>query len=117
MKVITLGSGKIGAVLAKDFKESVEGVEIVLTDRSEERAREAAADIEGASWISVDTSDFPGLVDTLTGFDLVLGALPGDYGYRALEAAIEAEVDTIDVSYTPENPMALDEAAKKPVLR
>jgi saccharopine dehydrogenase-like NADP-dependent oxidoreductase len=113
MKVITLGSGKIGAVLAKDFAESVEGVEMVIADRSEERAREAAAGIGGASWTSVDTSDFPGLVDTLTGFDLVLGALPGDYGYRALEAAIEAGVDVVDVSYTPENPMVLDEAAKK----
>ena len=113
MKVITLGSGKIGAVLAKDFTESVEDVEIVIADRSEERAREAAADIEGASWTSIDTSDFSGLVDTLTGFDLVLGALPGDYGYRALEAAIEVGVDVVDVSYTPENPMILGEAAKQ----
>jgi saccharopine dehydrogenase-like NADP-dependent oxidoreductase len=99
MKVITLGGGKIGAVLAKDFAESVEGVEMVIVDRSEERAREAAANIEGASWTSVDTSDFSGLVDTLTGFDLVLGALPGDYGYRALEAAIEVGLSSILVGY------------------
>ena len=113
MRVITIGCGKIGAVLARDFSESVEGAEIVLADRSEERAREAAAGIKGAGWVSADTSDYQGLVDTLGEFDLVLGALPGDYGFRALEAAVEAGVDVVDVSYTPENPMELGDAAKK----
>jgi lysine 6-dehydrogenase len=113
LKVITLGCGKIGSVMARDFVESVEGAEIVLADRSEERARIAASGIEGASWVAVDTSDFSGLVDTLRGFDLILGALPGDFGYRALEAAVEAGVDVVDVSYTPETPLELDRAAKK----
>jgi saccharopine dehydrogenase-like NADP-dependent oxidoreductase len=113
LKVITLGCGKIGSVMARDFVESVEGAEIVLADRSEERAQMAASCIEGASWIAADTSDFSGLVDTLKGFDLILGALPGDFGYRALEAAVEAGVDVVDVSYTPETPLELDGAAKK----
>ncbi len=113
MRAITLGCGKIGSVLAKDFAESVEGAEVVLADRSEERAREAAVRIKGAGWVSADTSDYQGLVNTLREFDLVLGALPGDYGFRALEAAVEAGVDVVDVSYTPENPMELGEAAKK----
>lgn len=112
MRIITLGCGKIGAVLARDFSESVEGAEVVLADRSEERAKEAAAGIKGAEWVVADTSDFSKLVDTLKEFDLVLGALPGDYGFRALEAAVEAGVDVVDVSYTPENPLDLDAAAR-----
>jgi saccharopine dehydrogenase-like NADP-dependent oxidoreductase len=112
MKVIVLGCGKIGSVLAKDFAESVEGADVVLADRSEERAREAASSIEGAGWVSANTSDLPKLVDTLREFDLVLGALPGDYGFRALEVAVEAGVDVVDVSYTPENPLDLDTAAR-----
>jgi len=98
--------------MAMDFARSVEGSEVVLADKSGERAKGAASTIEGAGWFAVDTTDYRGLVDSLRGFDLVLGALPGDYGYKALEAAAEAGVDVVDVSFTPEDPLGLDEAAK-----
>jgi len=113
LRVIVLGCGKIGSVMARDFSESNRGAEVVLADRSGERAREAAAGIEGAGWVALDTTDRPGLVRALKGFDLVLGALPGDYGYGALEASVEAGVDMVDVSYTPEIPLGLDGPAKE----
>lgn len=112
MKVIVIGCGKIGSVMARDFAESVKDSEVVLADRSRERAEMAASKIKGASYVTLDTSNFPKLVETLEGFDLVLGALPGDYGYKILEAAVEACVDVVDVSFTPENPLDLDEAAR-----
>jgi len=113
LRVIVLGCGKIGSVMARDFSESNRGAEVVLADRSGERAREAAAGIEGAGWVALDTADRPGLVRALKGFDLVLGALPGDYGYGALKASVEAGVDMVDVSYTPEIPLELDSPAKE----
>ena len=108
MKVIVLGSGKIGSIMARDFSESNPGSEVTLGDISEERAKEAASRIKGANGITIATSDHGALTEQLSGYDLILGALPGDYGYRALEAAIEAKVDTVDVSFTPENPTQLD---------
>ncbi|MDH5792204.1 MAG: saccharopine dehydrogenase family protein [Candidatus Bathyarchaeota archaeon] len=113
LRVIVLGCGKIGSVMARDFSESNRGAEVVLADRSGERAREAAAGIEGAGWVALDTADRPELVRALKGFDLVLGALPGDYGYEALEASVDAGVDMVDVSYTPEIPLELDRPAKE----
>jgi saccharopine dehydrogenase-like NADP-dependent oxidoreductase len=113
LRVIVLGCGKIGSVMARDFSESNRGAEVVLADRSEERAREAAAGIEGAGWVALDTADRLELVRALKGFNLVLGALPGDYGYGALEASVEAGVDMVDVSYTPEIPLGLDGPAKE----
>jgi lysine 6-dehydrogenase len=113
MKVIVLGCGKIGSVMAKDFTASVEGSRVTVADISEERARESAAEIKGAGWTTIDTTDHPALVETLGGFDLVLGALPGDYGYKALEASVEAGVDIVDVSFTAEDPLDLDAAAKE----
>ncbi len=107
-----MGCGKIGSVMAMDFTRSVEGSEVVLADKSGERAKGTASTIEGAGWFAVDTTDYRGLVESLRGFDLVLGALPGDYGYKALEAAVEAGVDVVDVSFTPEDPLELDDAAK-----
>ncbi len=113
LRVIVLGCGKIGSVMARDFSESNRGAEVVLADRSVERAKEAAAGITGAGWVELDTADRPELVRVLRGFDLVLGALPGDYGYGALEASVEAGVDMVDVSYTPEIPLGLDGPAKE----
>jgi saccharopine dehydrogenase-like NADP-dependent oxidoreductase len=112
LKVIALGCGHIGSVLAKDFAESVEDAEIICADRNRRMAKATASMIDGASWITLDVEDFQNLVDTLKRFDLVLGALPGDYGFNALKAAVEAEVDAVDVSFTPENPLELNRFAK-----
>lgn len=113
MRAIVLGCGKIGSVIARDFADSMEGAEVVVADRSRERAEAAASTIAGATSITVDAMDHAGLVETLKGFDLVIGALPGDYGYRALKAAVEAGVSMVDVSFTPEDPLELDRAAKE----
>ena len=113
MKVIVLGCGKIGSVMAKDFARTVEGSRVTAADISEERARRSASEIKGADWTTIDTTDHPALVETLRGFDLALGALPGDYGYKTLEASVEAGVDIVDISFTPEDPLQLDDAAKK----
>ena len=113
MKVIVLGSGKIGSIMARDFASSVEGAELTLSDISEERAKAAASSIEGAGWTIIDTSDQARLTETLSGFDLILGALPGDFGWVALNAAVEAGVDMLDVAFTPEDPIELDGTAKE----
>jgi saccharopine dehydrogenase-like NADP-dependent oxidoreductase len=112
MKVIVLGCGKIGSVTARDFSQIVEGSQITMSDISRERASNAASEI-GATWTRLDTSDYSAMVKKINKFDMVLGALPGDLGYSAQKAAVEAGVDMVDVSFTPEDPLGLDEAAMK----
>ncbi len=113
MKVIVLGSGKIGSIMAKDFAQNNPKSELTLGDISEDRAKKAASQINGASGIAINTSNRDLFSSQLSDFDLVLGALPGDHGYVALKAAIDAKVDVVDVAFTPENPTQLDEAAKR----
>ena len=113
LKVIALGCGLIGSVLAKDFADSLKDAKLVVSDKNEERAKKTASNIRNADWTSIDSTDYTKLVEIIRGFDLVLGALPGDYGFLAMRAAIEAGVDMVDVSFTPENPLELDIAAKK----
>ncbi len=108
MKVIVLGSGKIGSVIAKDFSKT--GAKLTLSDVDLKRAKKAASEIGGDSMV-FNTSDHDSMVETLSGFDLVLGALPGDYGFKALEACVEAGKNMVDVSFTPENPTVLNKAA------
>ncbi|MGD2142702.1 MAG: saccharopine dehydrogenase family protein, partial [Candidatus Bathyarchaeota archaeon] len=112
MKVLVLGSGKIGSVIAQDFSESQPGAKITLGDISPERAKTAASKIPGAGWTKIDTADHIGLVQQMRDFDLALGALPGEYGYDVLKAAIETGINMVDVSFTPENPLDLDRSAK-----
>ena len=112
MKTIVLGSGKIGSVMAKDFVEYNKDAEIVFSDINEKRAQQAAEYIPGSSWTTIDTSDYNELVKKLSDFDFVFGALPGEYGYNAIKASIEAGIDMVDVSFTPETPLDLDLAAK-----
>ena len=109
MKIIVRGSGKIGSVMAKDFSKT--GANITMSDISIERAKKAAQEI-GADYTEIDTADYADLVRKLQEYDLVLGALPGDYGLPALKAAIEARKNMVDVSFTPEDPLTLDRNAK-----
>jgi len=113
LKVIVLGCGMIGTVIAVDFAESVENAEIIVADKSMERAQGIASGIEGAEWAAVDSVDYAGLVRVFRGLDLVIGALPGEHGFTALRAAIDASVSMVDISFTPENPLELNAAAKK----
>ncbi|MCD6479341.1 saccharopine dehydrogenase family protein [Candidatus Bathyarchaeota archaeon] len=111
MRIIVIGCGKIGSTIAKDLSESLEA-EITVADKFETAARRVAGEIDG-EWTTVDASSKGSIAQALRGFDLAVGALPGDYGFNAMEAAVEVGVDMVDVSYTPENPLILDEEARR----
>ncbi len=113
MKVIVLGSGKIGSIMAREFASSVDDAMVTMADINEGRAKSAASAILGADWITIDTTDYEDLVEKIRGYDMVLGALPGDYGYMSIRAAIEAGANMVDISYTVEDPLDLDAAAKE----
>jgi len=115
MKILVLGCGNIGSVAAKDLAENLPSAEIVLADLDEVRAKEAASRIgqENVSWVKADASNHRELVSTLKKFDLAIGALPGETGYRACKASVAAGVDLVDVSYMPEDVMALHKDASK----
>ncbi|MFP3951722.1 MAG: saccharopine dehydrogenase family protein [Candidatus Bathyarchaeia archaeon] len=111
VRVILLGCGKIGSVIARDLSKTLE-MEFTAADKSGSMAR-ATAESVGGEWIAVDVMDSSRLVRVLEDYDMVLGALPGDYGFRAIKAAIEAGVDMVDISFTPENPLDLNDTAEE----
>lgn len=113
MKVIVLGCGNIGSVATEDLANSMSSTEVVVADKNEERAKNVAKRIgmRNVTWIQSDVSNHDELIDTLKRFDLAMGFLPGNIGYRLAEACIEAHKDLVDVSYMPENPTQLNEAA------
>jgi len=114
LKVLVLGCGQIGSVIGSDFARSVNEADVVVADKNPERARAVASKMGGVDWIRVDSESRESLSGAFKGFDLAIVALPGDFGYMALKSGVEAGVDIVDTSFSPENPLSLsDEATKK----
>ncbi|WP_175058884.1 saccharopine dehydrogenase family protein [Thermococcus sp. 2319x1] len=107
MRILVLGAGNVGRAIAYDLSKDFE---VWAGDRDLNRLEDVK---NYANPIKVDASDFSSLVEKMKGFDLVVGALPGRFGFRTLKAAVEAGVDIVDVSFMPENPLALREEAVK----
>jgi len=115
MRILVLGCGNIGSVIATDLAESMPSTDIVIADKRRSRAEKVAALIQerNVAGIQLDACNYRELVDNMKMFDLVVGALPGDIGYQSVKAAIDANVDLVDVSYMPENPLTLNKDAVK----
>jgi len=115
MKVLILGSGNIGSVAAEDLAKSISSTQVVVADKNETRAKDVAERIGGSnvSWIQLDATNHSKLANALKDFNLVMGFLPGKLGYRLTKACIDAGKDLVDVSYMPENPLALTDNAIK----
>lgn len=115
MKILVVGCGNIGAVAAGDLARSLPSADIVVADKNEERARSAAETIgtDNISHIQLDVTNRKELQSTLKESALVLGFLPGSFGYRLVEACIDARKNMVDVSFMGENLLKLSDRAAK----
>ncbi|MCW4037579.1 MAG: saccharopine dehydrogenase NADP-binding domain-containing protein [Candidatus Bathyarchaeota archaeon] len=113
MRILTIGCGHIGSVIARELAEALPSAEIMISDSQRERAEEIASNIglDNVRFIELDVSDQRTVVKALTDFDLAVGLTPGRAGYGAVNAAIQAGVDIVDLSYMSEDPFTLNEAA------
>jgi saccharopine dehydrogenase-like NADP-dependent oxidoreductase len=113
LRILTIGCGHIGSVIARELAEALPSAEIMISDSQRERAEEIASNIglDNVRFIELDVSDQRTVVKALTDFDLAVGLTPGRAGYGAVNAAIQAGVDIVDLSYMSEDPFTLNEAA------
>ncbi|MDA1195290.1 MAG: saccharopine dehydrogenase NADP-binding domain-containing protein [Planctomycetota bacterium] len=111
-RATVLGGGLVGAVVAADL--AADGWEITVVDRAEaalERVRALAG--PDVALRRADLTDPTAIAAEVAAADLVLGALPGHLGYRALRAVIEAGRSCCDISFMPEDPRDLDDLARE----
>jgi len=117
MRVLVVGCGRMGSAAAKDLSRALSRAEIVVADKNPAVAKETAekTGAEGGklSWLQLDVSNRKELAYTLKDFDLALGFLPPKFGFRLVEACVEAKTSLVDVSYMPENPLTMHEEALK----
>ncbi len=111
MKVIVLGAGYVGNVIARDLAEDP-STEVSIVDINQEVLDKMTHnyDLHG---ICADLSNPNIIKDIVRDFDLVIGALPCFIGYKVLEAVIEAGKNIVDISFFEEDALSLDKLAKE----
>jgi len=111
LKILVVGSGKVGSEIAKDLARSSEVDSVIVADAQPENLK----NVRGHAKIRtrrLDISQRKPLLATMRSVDLICGALPGRLGFQLMNCAVEAQRDLVDISYTPENPFKLHSQAR-----
>jgi len=107
MKILILGAGVVGEAVTYDLAR---GHEVSVGDVSTENLKK----VEGyAETFVLDIREEEEVLAKMKENDIVVGALPGDLGFKTIKLAIESGTDIVDVSFMPEDSLKLDEKAAK----
>jgi len=113
-KVLVLGAGMVGSVIAADLARRRD-LRVTVVDRSSEaleRARRRAP-ANRLRTIEDDASSEAVVRRLAKDADLVVGALPSRFGFQTLRTLIDAGRSAVDISFMPEDFLALHRAARK----
>ena len=105
MRAVILGGGLIGGVIAKELSKEFD---VSVADADAEKAEK----FRDTEFVRKDLSKEESIKEAVRGADVVVNALPGFMGFRALKAIIREGKDVVDLSFMPEDPLALDAEAK-----
>jgi saccharopine dehydrogenase-like NADP-dependent oxidoreductase len=105
MRAVVLGGGLIGGVIAAELAKAFD---VCVADADEKKA-EKFRDVE---FIRMDLSKEESIKEAVRGADVVVNALPGFMGFKALKTIIREGKDLVDLSFMPEDPLALDAEAR-----
>ncbi len=110
-RIAVIGLGRIGLRLAWELKDL--GYEVVGVDASSSAA-DRAERLLGVEVRVADVTTIDGLKASVRDVDLAAVALPGSVGHKALLGLVTLGVDTVDVSFSPEDPYGtIDHLARK----
>lgn len=101
MRVIVLGAGRVGSLVARELSKQYE---VAAADRRKDILEMLHPEV---STVILDVSNSDELINNIKRFDLVVNALPGYLGYSILRACVRAKVNLVDISFMPEDPMPL----------
>lgn len=108
MKIVVLGGGQMGRVIAADLARSLPEARVEVADLRAPLLPDAG----NLAWVETDCSDPLAVARLISGYDLAVGALPSRFGFATMRAAIDAKRPLVDVSFAAENPLALDPQAR-----
>jgi lysine 6-dehydrogenase len=107
-RVIILGAGMIGSTIAVDLSGDYQ---VTVVDKDSEKLNLLSN--KKIKTFTAELSSDSEIKKAIKDFDLVVGALPGFMGFKALQSIIEAGKNVVDISFFPEDPLLLDDLAKE----
>lgn len=108
--IIVIGGGMVGSAMAIDL---VQQHKVALADMNLQRLNEIRARVPALQIIPLDVRDQAALRNALQPFDLVVCAVPGFLGFDTLKTIISAGKPVVDISFFPEDALALNELARQ----
>lgn len=113
-KVIVLGAGLVGSVMAADLASDA-ALDVTLADNRQDALDRAVAQAQPhkLATLCADLSDTRTLKRTIEPFDMVVGALASAIGFASLRTIIEAGKNFADICFMPEDAIDLDSLAKE----
>lgn len=109
MKIAVLGAGMVGRAIAIDLAHQYSVTSFDVSEQSLSLLQQRS---NAVTTVKADLTDYAGYPALLEGFDFAVTAVPGFMGYKTLEAVINAGKNVVDISFFPEDALALDALAK-----
>lgn len=114
MKIIVLGAGLVGGPMALDltndpkFDVTIADINPSALQTLVERQNPGTGRLKT---IEADLGDPARVAQLVSGFDMVINAVPGFMGFQTLKAIIGAGKNVVDIAFFIEDPFELDELA------
>ncbi len=108
-KIVVLGAGLVGNAIAIDLHNQYD---VTAVDINQEALDKLSRD-HNIKTAKRDLNTGDSIKAAVEGFDLVIGAVPGFMGFNTVKHVIQAGKNMVDISFFPQDPFILDEAARK----
>lgn len=108
-KIAVLGAGLVGNAIAIDLNNQYD---VTAVDINQE-ALDKLSEEHNIKTVNRDLHTGDSIKAAVEGFDLVIGAVPGFMGFNTVKHVIQAGKNMVDISFFPQDPFILDEAARE----
>ena len=107
-KIFQVGAGLVGKTMALDLSKNYE---LHLGDTNLDLLNEIKNEDESIHIQKIDVQDKENFCAWIADADIVLLAVPGFLGFEALRLIIECGKNVVDISFSPENVLSLNDLA------
>ncbi|MCF8068092.1 MAG: saccharopine dehydrogenase NADP-binding domain-containing protein [Desulfobacterales bacterium] len=97
-KVAILGTGVQGSIMAKRLNDEKNVSELICGDYNIAAAEKLADQLNKATAVKVDAGNINNILDVVKSADLLINALPPDYNFNLMEAALQGKMAYQDLA-------------------
>ncbi len=97
-RIIVIGVGAQGSVIAKRLNDHEDVSEIICADYDRKAAEALSSTLSKATSLQLDASDVQNVIDASKGCDLIVNGLPLEYNMQVMEAALAVNASYIDMA-------------------